>query len=962
VKLTLSEHIRRSKEAVAANKAKGNKHAELFATMYTQPSRFIEEILQNTEDAYARKNSEGLNNKVRFKLYTDKLEIHHNGKDFDEDDLMSITTFASTTKKNNSEVNQIGKFGIGFKSVFSITDSPEIHCNNYHFAISDYEVLNICPSRQADDGFNTLIVLPFKRKSKDECFSNVKTGLNELNTFHLLFLKYLNKIEIFEENNLFICLERETFQLKKHIEKRIIWKKKDFVVGSEDLETFLVYHSEGKSRHKLPSLAFKVNEINNSYSFLPVSDAPLFVYFPLKMYSGLNFMIHAPFTTNPLRDYALFDDANCPENKKMLNDSVRSFVMALADFKKTGFYSVDLLAKLFHNMPEDPSSDKQKCIIQEKFFAALKDFLKTNDNIPLGNHKFSKIENVLIPQDEAIYHLLNGDDLKKLFQKSCFVDMIICKETYSNFRNFLNEILNIKMIDAESFAFRIKVTPGFLENKPIKWLKEFYKYLHSHQNLWDLQHSELFYSIRTSPIIYSERNSFEAAYDKDHNPKVFLQGRKNELFPVIHHKLKEDEFCFAFFRDMEIKEADTFIEVTRHIIPNLAQNSFKNRNDYFKLFENILLAYAEASQKNKEYLIDLLCKTAWVLTEDENGNENLSTPDKVYIKNDPLIQFFNSYSSVSFLSSRIFMNISHKYPDLSKSFFSEIGITDYPKIMFSEDYKPFIEGFENFISHIDLRKSKAFAKLVIIASEKYLQKEIWQFLKKQKWVYTKNNVLSAPETINMHELSGDYRFNEEEKIKLQLLFGTNPAQDANDKMEIAWQPNFDPFEVDLNSILKNQNSFQPEIENDFNLIRTAQTNLNFFETHDFELKHYSSDDIDRINRWSFDFIIRFLLHEFPEPIYNVVSSHEDYITVYKNGELFRHIFSCGKTDLMNRYQFSIKQFVNIFKLLELQEITFLYCVNSAGTSNVSLLQYQNPFKMFLNEKLQCNGQIFFMPE
>jgi hypothetical protein len=194
------------------------------------------------------------------------------------------------------------------------------------------------------------------------------------------------------------------------------------------------------------------------------------------------------------------------------------------------------------------------------------------------------------------------------------------------------------------------------------------------------------------------------------------------------------------------------------------------------------------------------------------------------------------------------------------------------------------------------------------------------------------------------------------------LFGTNPAQDANDKMEIAWQPNFDPFEVDLNSILKNQNSFQPEIENDFNLIRTAQTNLNFFETHDFELKHYSSDDIDRINRWSFDFIMRFLLHEFPEPIYNVVSSHEDYITVYKNGELFRHIFSCGKTDLMNRYQFSIKQFVNIFKLLELQEITFLYCVNSAGTSNVSLLQYQNPFKMFLNEKLQCNGQIFFMPE
>jgi hypothetical protein len=155
VKLSLSEHIQRSKEAVAANKAKGNKHAELFTVMYARPSRFIEEILQNTEDAYSRKNSEEANNCIRFKLYSDKVEIHHNGKDFDEADLMSITTFAGTTKKNNSDVNLIGKFGIGFKSVFSITDFPEIHCGKYHFKIVDYEVLTPCESRQPSVGFGT---------------------------------------------------------------------------------------------------------------------------------------------------------------------------------------------------------------------------------------------------------------------------------------------------------------------------------------------------------------------------------------------------------------------------------------------------------------------------------------------------------------------------------------------------------------------------------------------------------------------------------------------------------------------------------------------------------------------------------------------------------------------------------------------------------------------------------------
>ena len=193
MKLTLKEHIQRSREAVAANKAKGNKHAELFATMYTQPSRFIEEILQNTEDAYARKNADEHLNPIRFKLFPDKIEIHHNGKDFDENDLMSITTFANTTKKSNTEVNLIGKFGIGFKSVFSITDFPEIHCGSYHYKITDYEVLTPCETRQADEGFHTLIILPFKRKETAECYNAVKQGLDELNSFHLLFLKKLEQ-------------------------------------------------------------------------------------------------------------------------------------------------------------------------------------------------------------------------------------------------------------------------------------------------------------------------------------------------------------------------------------------------------------------------------------------------------------------------------------------------------------------------------------------------------------------------------------------------------------------------------------------------------------------------------------------------------------------------------------------------------------------------------------------------
>jgi hypothetical protein len=961
VKLSLQEHIKRSREAVAANKAKGNKHAELFATMYTQPSRFIEEILQNTEDACARKNSNGINFTIRFKLFPDKIEIHHHGKDFDEEDLMSITTFANTTKKNNSEVNLIGKFGIGFKSVFSITEFPEIHCNSYHYKIEDYEILTACKPLTPDEGFNTLIVLPFKRKSKNECFTSVKHGLHELNDNHLLFLKKLNRVEVFDQNRLFISIERESIRLKKNLEKRMVLKKTYFPLVTEDHKTFLVYYSEGRNQHKLPELAFMVSEINQSYTFLPVTDALLFVYFPLKMNSGITFLIHAPFTTNPLRDFAWFDNENCPENTQMLNDAVHSFVSALSAFKKIGFYSVDLLSKLFVKQPEKESSDRQKSIIQEKFFTAYRDFLSSNDNIPLGDNRFSKIENVLIPEDEAIYRLLHESDLRKLFQKDNFIDPVICSETMSSFRYFLTNDLHIKTVDAESFGFRIRVTSGFLEDKSIKWLKEFYNYLHSQQKLWDSQHTDLYYSIRTAPVIFTERNTFEAAFDMNHNPKVFLSGRKKEMFAVVHHKLLEDEYCFAFFNELEIKKVDAYDDVIQQIIPHLGQMSNIKINDYVKKLEKVLLVYGEVSYNQKKILLDLLGKTAWVYSEDFTGNKSFTLPNEVYFKNELLLQYFTSCPSIRFFPATCFTKLVRKYPVLAQSFFSETGIAFYPKIHYKEDKKSVIDGFDDFILNIDFNRSKAFAKILITATENYFPEDVLQFLRKQKWIYTKKGSFEAPETINISDLSGKYRFNEAEKIRFQILMGLGSHQKVNENTEFTWQPKVKPEEIDLN-ILFDPNINQTKVEANLNLLSAVQTCLNFFEPKDIELKEYSSAELENINKWSFEFLFRFLQLEFQESRYKVETSPTADFIVYENGNVFRYVFASGKTDLMNHFPFSMGKFVNICKLLNSKEITFLYCINSAGTSGVSVRQIRNPFEMILNEKILCNGRIFLNPE
>jgi len=66
-----------------------NSH-QIIADMYSDPSHFIYELLQNAEDARAKR--------VNFKLFTDKLIFWHNGEDFNYDDIDALTSIGNSTK------------------------------------------------------------------------------------------------------------------------------------------------------------------------------------------------------------------------------------------------------------------------------------------------------------------------------------------------------------------------------------------------------------------------------------------------------------------------------------------------------------------------------------------------------------------------------------------------------------------------------------------------------------------------------------------------------------------------------------------------------------------------------------------------------------------------------------------------------------------------------------------------
>lgn len=71
---------------------------------------------------------------VSFQLTETELRVNHFGKPFDEDDVRGICGIAQSTKA----LTDIGRFGIGFKSVYAITDRPEIHSRTDAFAIKNF--------------------------------------------------------------------------------------------------------------------------------------------------------------------------------------------------------------------------------------------------------------------------------------------------------------------------------------------------------------------------------------------------------------------------------------------------------------------------------------------------------------------------------------------------------------------------------------------------------------------------------------------------------------------------------------------------------------------------------------------------------------------------------------------------------------------------------------------------------
>lgn len=91
-----------------------NSLLQLSTGIYTEPERFVYELLQNAVDAFADTKNDTL--EILIKVEHNKFYFLHNGKPFDEKDVEGVCDVGNGTKSNDKR--KIGYKGIGFKSVF----------------------------------------------------------------------------------------------------------------------------------------------------------------------------------------------------------------------------------------------------------------------------------------------------------------------------------------------------------------------------------------------------------------------------------------------------------------------------------------------------------------------------------------------------------------------------------------------------------------------------------------------------------------------------------------------------------------------------------------------------------------------------------------------------------------------------------------------------------------------------
>ncbi|KAL3860253.1 hypothetical protein ACJMK2_010402, partial [Sinanodonta woodiana] len=348
----------------------------LSKDLYSKDTHFVLELVQNADDNKYPENllEEGdLCPSAKFIIDEQCIMVLNNECGFTEENVRALCDVGRSTKGKH-KFGYIGQKGIGFKSVFRVTDCPEVHSSGYHiqFNLNSGPMGYILPDWVPDNkwkvekGWMTKIVLPLK---KDK-MSNLRTLAARFNDIHpslLLFLHRLREITI--DNK----IERHVQTMRRHdlgnhmVEIKHSNGVDSWMVVRKVLDASKI-SAQAKSGVDVESteiaLAFPIQSVGQKTPahVLPPKQ-PVFAFLPLRSY-GFRFVIQGDFDVPSSREDV---DKDSPWNQWLRSEIPTLFIEILEVFKShPSFSAIEALSAFLQFVPmEDEILDFFKPVATE---------------------------------------------------------------------------------------------------------------------------------------------------------------------------------------------------------------------------------------------------------------------------------------------------------------------------------------------------------------------------------------------------------------------------------------------------------------------------------------------------------------------------------------------------------------------------------------------------------------------
>ncbi|MEM4911166.1 MAG: DUF3883 domain-containing protein [Desulfurococcaceae archaeon] len=421
----------------------------IISDLFIEPGQFILEFLQNAEDARMELKAKG--GYFSITLSNNEVVIKHNGKPFDKEDIESLCDVGSRKKPKEGYK---GYIGIGFKSVFNVSNKVYVHSNNpqlgdiafkfdenYWYEKAD-ELMREYGLQPSDVPYQVVPILvePTEPLAKGETLFRIKLFddpviiervrgfLKDLPDHMFIFLEYINKVVIEDRVKNYkkviewvtkpletidddINVEKVLLNVNDKAERFLVFRKSEKVPDyvRKDIVTRKAKREDVDVREVI--IAFALDEYDN---LKPIKEAEfwgVYSFMPLpESSSGLKFLVQADLLVHPGRRSVNYEASWNLWLMERLADLLRRVIKYLSER-----YTISYLPVFEYRNIGTPFYEK---LVKPNIVKVIEEELKD----PL----IPSIKGQLIPLSKAVVYdekirdfieegLLTEDDLKHIY-------------------------------------------------------------------------------------------------------------------------------------------------------------------------------------------------------------------------------------------------------------------------------------------------------------------------------------------------------------------------------------------------------------------------------------------------------------------------------------------------------------------------------------------------------------------